>query len=219
MYRMKRFLALATLMMAAAPLTISPVMADTDAPATEAAETPAATEAATPSVADMLAEVEYLTKAKPKKKAVVYFFLRSHANCGFCRKITPDLIELYKAMKGKGAELIMLSGDSDLDVAKKWAKEAGMTYPIVTNATIGAVKFPAGGSGGFPNVIAVTADGKALENTSGASGCTNLIGNWKDLVKEAKAEKKAAKAAAKKAAKARKKAAAEAAEATEDVAL
>jgi thiol-disulfide isomerase/thioredoxin len=215
---MKRFLALATLMLGAAILTATPALADTDAPATEATETPAAaesTEAATVSVADMLSEVEYLTKAKPKKKAVVYFFLRSHAKCGFCRKITPELITLYKAMKGKGAELIMLSGDSDLEVAKKWAKEAGMTYPIITNATIGAIKFPAGGSGGSPNVVAVTADGKTIENTSGASGCTKLIGNWKELVKEAKAEKKAAKAAAKKA----KKKAKAAEEAAEDVAL
>ena len=219
---MNRFFSLAILMLGAIIIAPNAALADsTTAVDTSAKAVESATETNTEdtvSVAKMLSEVEYLTKAKPKKKAEVYFFLRSHANCGFCRKITPELIALYKAMKGKGAELIMLSGDSDLEVAKKWAKEAGMTYPIVTNATIGAVKFPAGGSGGFPNVVAVTADGKALENTSGASGCTKLIGNWKELVKDAKAEKKAAKAAAKKAVKARKKAA-EATDAAEEISL
>ena len=172
--------------------------------------------AATPSVPDMLKEVEYLTKAKPKqKKVVVYYILRSHANCGYCRALVPDLIAAYKAMKGKGAELIMLSGDSDLKVAKEWAKSAGMTYPIVTNETTGKVDVPAGG-GGYPNITVVTANGEVLDKASGKSACTELVNRWKEFVKDAKKAEKEAKSAAKKAAKKAKKEAAEEADAAED---
>lgn len=175
-----------------------------DTPEAAEVETTESTKATeTVSVPDMLKEVKFLTKAKPKKKVSVYFILRSHSKCGFCRKITPEMNELYKAMKGKGAELIMLSGDSDLKVAKEWASEAEMSYPIVTQETAGAVTLPSGGSGGTPNIVAVTADGTVLENGSGASACTRIAGSWKELVKEAK---KANKAAAKKAKKAKKKA-------------
>lgn len=142
-----------------------------------AQDTPEAAEVETTetvSVPDMLKEVKFLTKAKPKKKVHVYFILRSHSKCGFCRKITPEMNELYKAMKGKGAELIMLSGDSDRKVAKEWATEAEMSYPIVTHETAGAVILPSGGSGGTPNIVAVTPDGTVLESGSGASACTRL---------------------------------------------
>lgn len=161
-----------------------------------AQDTPAAAEVETTetvSVPDMLKEVKFLTKAKPKKKVHVYFILRSHSKCGFCRKITPEMNELYKAMKGKGAELIMLSGDSDRKVAKEWATEAEMSYPIVTHETAGAVILPSGGSGGTPNIVAVTPDGTVLESGSGASACTRIAGSWKELVKDAKKAKKAGK--------------------------
>lgn len=161
-----------------------------------AQDTPEAAEVETTesvSVPDMLKEVKFLTKAKPKKKVHVYFILRSHSKCGFCRKITPEMNELYKAMKGKGAELIMLSGDSDRKVAKEWATEAEMSYPIVTHETAGAVILPSGGSGGTPNIVAVTPDGTVLESGSGASACTRIAGSWKELVKDAKKAKKAGK--------------------------
>ena len=153
------------------------------------------------SIPDLLQKVKFVTKVKPKKKASVYFFLRSHSRCGFCRKITPEMNELYKAMKNKGAELIMLNGDPDTETAKKWADETDISYPMITPETasvIGAV-VPGGGTGGSPNVMAVTADGTQIEGTSGASKCPALVGGWKDMVKEAK------KAEAKKKAEARKK--------------
>ena len=198
---MKRHLMLFMALMAA-PVAFADTDTAEDTPATEAVS-------ATPTVAEMLAEVEYLTKVKPKKKVSVYYILRSHSKCGFCRQITPDLIAAYKAMKGKGAEIILLSGDADVAEAEKWAKEAGMTYPIVTNATMSHVTVPGGGSGGYPNISVVTADGTVLDGASGASKCKELVADWKSFVKDAKKAEKTKKAAAKKAAKAKKKAAAE----------
>ena len=162
------------------------------------------------SIPELLQKVKFATKVKPKKKAQVYFFLRSHSRCGFCRKITPEMNELYKEMKNKGAELIMLNGDPDTETARKWADETDISYPMITPETasvIGAV-VPGGGSGGSPNVMAVMADGTQIEGTSGASKCPALVSCWKDMVKEArKAEaKKKAEASKKKRAKGKKKA-------------
>lgn len=190
-----------SVMLLSAPLAF----ADTEDTAPAAAEA-----AAEPTIAEMLENVEYLTKAKPKpKKTCVYFILRSHYNCGYCRQIAPDLVAAHKTMKGKGAEIILLSGDSDTKVAEDWAKEVKMTYPIVTNATTSHVKVKAGGSGGYPNITVVNSEGKVLDDGSGATKCKELVNNWKAFVKEEKKAAKAQKAAAKKAAKAKKKAAAE----------
>lgn len=157
----------------------------------------------TVSIPDLVKEAEYVTKVKPKKKASVYFFLRSHSRCGFCRKIAPQMNDLYKEMKNKGAELIMLNGDPDAEKAAAWAKEMDITIPMVTPETCGpiAAVVPAGGSGGSPNITAVMADGTRLDGVSGASKCPELVGSWKDMVKEAKK----AEAQAKKAKKSKKK--------------
>ncbi len=157
-----------------------------------------AAEEQTVSVADMLREVKYATKVKPKKKAYVYFFVRSHSGCGPCRALVPQCIARYKEMKGKGAELIMLNCGKSAETAKAWAEEAEMTYPVITPETVGQVKVPAGGSGGTPNIVAVTASGELLEGTSGTSKCTAMLENWKDFVKDAKKAEKERKAQEKK---------------------
>lgn len=190
---MKRLFPIAIAMLGATLIAPNCAYAQDTPEAAEVESTESAETTKTVSVPDMLKEVKFLTKAKPKKKVSVYFFLRSHSKCGFCRKITPEMNELYKAMKGKGAELIMLSGDSDRKVAKEWATEAEMSYPIVTHETAGAVILPSGGSGGTPNIVAVTPDGTVLESGSGASACTRIAGSWKELVKDAKKAKKAGK--------------------------
>lgn len=182
-------------------LSVAPLAAqDTDdAPATEETDTfDEAGEEPTVSISDMLKEVEYATKAKPKKKVYVYFFVRSHSGCGPCRAMVPASINLYKEMKGKGAEIIMLNGDADAAKAKEWAEETEMNYPIITPETRSKVDVPAGGSGGTPNVVAVTEDGEVLDNASGYTKCPEVMGNWKELVKQAKKSARAKKAKDKK---------------------
>lgn len=168
--------------------------ADADTGSDSAAEEEADTEVddaaeeepSAPTITDMLSEVEYVTKVKPKKKTFVYFFVRSHSGCGLCKAMVPACISLYKEMKGKGAEIIMLNSDQNTDAAKAWVDSAGITYPVVTPETISAVNVPAGGSGGTPNVVAVTEYGEVLDNESGYKDCPVVIGKWKDLVKQAK---------------------------------
>lgn len=155
------------------------------------------------SIPDLLKEVEYVTKEKPKKKAYVYYFLRSHSKCGPCQAVIAPLNNLYAEMKNKGAVIIMLNGDADTETAKKWAEEKNIAFPMITPDTAGVIgaKVPAGGSGGTPNIMAVMADGEQIEGTSGYSKCPTLVGTWKDMVKDAKkaeARKKADAAKAKK---------------------
>lgn len=159
------------------------------------------------SIPDMVKEAKYATKVKPKKKAYVYFFLRSHSRCGFCRKITPQMNEAYKEMKNKGAEIIMLNCDPDAEKAAAWAKETDITIPMVTPESCGpiAAVVPGGGSGGTPNITAVTADGTRLDGVSGASSCSEIVTRWKDMVKEAKKAQGAKKEAAKKSKKSQKR--------------
>lgn len=155
------------------------------------------------SIPDLLKEVKYVTKEKPKKKANVYYFLRSHSKCGPCQAVIGSMNELYAEMKNKGAIIIMLNGDADTETAKKWAVEKNITFPMITPETAGVIgaKVPAGGSGGTPNIMAVMADGEQIEGTSGYKKCPVLVGTWKDMVKDAKkaeAKKKAEAAKAKK---------------------
>ncbi len=201
---MKKLLMLLCGLVCMTGLLVSPAVAQEEEVDTTAADKQV-------SIPELLEDVKYVTKVKPKKKASVYFFLRSHAKCGFCRKITPDMNKLYKEMKGKGAELIMLNGDPDTEAAKEWAKESDITIPMITPETTSGIAavVPGGGSGGTPNVMAVMADGSKIEGASGASGSTTLVSNWKEIVKDAKKaekEKKAEERKAKKSKKARKKA-------------
>lgn len=148
------------------------------------------------SVADMLREVDFATKVKPRKKANVYFFVRSHSGCGPCRALAPKCNAFYQEMKGKGAELIMLNCGKNAESAKAWAKEVEMNYPVVTPETVGKVKVP--GGGGTPCMVAVTASGEALETALGTSQCVALMERWKDLVKDARKAEKEKKAEDKK---------------------
>ena len=162
------------------------------------AEETAEEEPGDPTISDMLSEVEYVTKVKPKKKTLVYFFVRSHSACGPCKALVPSCISLYKEMKGKGAEIIMLNSDKDTATAKAWIDSADIIYPVVTPETISSVDVPSGGSGGTPNVVAVTEYGEVLDSASGYKKCSEVIGKWKDFVKQSKKSAREKKAKDKK---------------------
>lgn len=175
--------------------------------AAEAETEQAAEEPEVISIPDLLKEVKYVTKEKPKKKANVYYFLRSHSKCGPCQAVIAPLNDLYAEMKNKGAIIIMLNGDANTEEAKKWAEAKSIAFPMITpeTASVIAAKVPAGGSGGTPNIMAVMADGEQIEGTSGYKKCPVLVGTWKDMVKDAKKAESKKKAEAAKAKKKNKK--------------
>jgi len=162
------------------------------------------------SIPDLLKEVKYVTKEKPKKKAHVYYFLRSHSKCGPCQAVIAPLNNLYAVMKNKGAVIIMLNSAADTETAKKWAEDRDIACPMITPDPAGIIgaKVPAGGSGGTPNIMAVTAGGAQALGTTSYTNCPTLVVTWKDMVNDAKkaeARKKAEAAKAKKKKKGKKK--------------
>lgn len=154
-------------------------------------------------ISDMLEEVEYVTKVKPKKKALVYYFLRSSSTCGFCVAMCGANNAAYKEMKGKGAELILLNCDVSTEAAKKWAEKADMKYPVITPDTKNKVQVPSGG-GGIPNLVVVSADGTLIDKCTGMNACKEMYGQWKNFVKEAKKAEREKRKEAEKAKKAKK---------------
>lgn len=66
-----------------------------------------------------------------KSKLVLLDFWASW--CGPCRQSMPSLVELYKAYKGKGLEIVGVSLDRDKDAWIKAIKEDGITWPQMSD--------------------------------------------------------------------------------------
>lgn len=139
---------------------------------------------------------KYITDARPDTDAEVYYLLNSHSQCAFCVHHTPELIKLYKQMKGKGAELVLLNSDPTDEKARAWAEKAGMNYPVVAPAAAKKIPFTIDLSSGPPPppplMIIVTPDGERI-GQGGGPQTSMLLGQWKDYVKKAKNSEKRAK--------------------------
>ena len=146
-----------------------------------------------PKVPASLVDRKYVTKSKPDLEAKVYFIYQSRYMCPNCVMEAPDIVEAYKKMKGKGAELVMLNVDADDETAAKWAKKAKMKFPIVSPTDRSGIPFPHAGGNSLPCMVALDADGNKLGEASGLEVSEFLANNWKKFVKEVKAAEKKAK--------------------------
>lgn len=147
-----------------------------------------------PAVPASLVDRQYVTKTKPKLDAKVYFIYQSRYMCPTCVAEAPAIVATYKKMKGKGAELVMLNVDADVETAAQWAKKAKMRFPIVAPGDSSGIPFPHTGSDKLPCMVALDAQGNKLGEASGAEVAEFLAGNWKKFVKDVKkAEKEAEK--------------------------
>ncbi len=177
-------------------LTLGALLATTMLPSAYA-ETDKTEEAAEKELATIpaaLKDRKYVTKARPKLDAKVYFIYQSRYRCGICVAEAPEIVAAYKKMKGKGAELVMLNVDQDDKTAATWAKKAKMKFPIVSPTDMHNVPFPFTGGRTLPCMVAVDADGNKLGEANGSGVADFLATNWKKYVRDIKAaEKKAAK--------------------------
>lgn len=164
------------------------------APAAQAAKQDDEDVAELPAVPASLADRKYITKSKPVTDAKVYFIYQSRYMCPNCVAEAPEIVAIYKKMKGKGAELVMLNVDADDETAAKWAKSAKMRFPIVSPTDRAGIPFPHTGKGSLPCMVAVDAEGNKLGQAEGRQVAEFLSSNWKQYVKDIKkAEKAAAK--------------------------
>lgn len=149
-----------------------------------------------PVVPASLVDRTYVTKTKPKLDAKVYFIYQSRYYCPTCVAEAPKIVAAYKKMKGKGAELVMLNVDKELETAEEWARKAKLRFPIVAPGNRTGIPFPHTGANKLPCMVALDAHGNKLGEASGSEVAAFLADNWKQYVKDVKkAEKEAAKKA------------------------
>lgn len=147
-----------------------------------------------------LANLRYITKAHPNAKAKVFFIYKSHSACGVCFFEAPEIVEVYDKMKGKGAEVVMLNGDSSEQAALDWAESQEMKFPVVSpKADKSGVPFPYDGGALLPYMVVLDAQGNKIGQANGKE-VAETMGKWKSFLKTAKKNEKAALAAKKAAA-------------------
>lgn len=158
-----------------------------------------------PKVLAELEGVEYVGKARPKKDAKVYFIYHSRKACTVCVAEMPDINKTYKRMKGKGAEIVMLNQDKDLETAEKWVKDAKIQFPVVAPGQRHSIPFPFDFSvrGMLPLAVAVTEDGEKLGQANGADVAEFFDKNWRKYLAQVRKEER--KKASKKKSKKKKK--------------
>jgi alkyl hydroperoxide reductase subunit AhpC len=97
--------------------------------------------------------------AKDPKKAVLMSFFATY--CEPCKKEIPLLSALYESYKAKGLQVVLVSIDKEaekIDVAKALAKEAGVTFPVLSDRfNIVAKRYFISK---LPNVYLLDAEGK-----------------------------------------------------------
>ena len=142
-------------------------------------------------VPELLSKATYLTRKKPNLKAKYYGFIRSASWCVPCQIFVPQLLEGYSKMKGAKLEVILL-GQEDEAVVKKYMKEHKYNIPGVMPSELGSVPGLSFEGLGFPSMCIVDAEG----NFVALSGGKNMQ-EWKKQIKEYEAEQRKAKKKAK----------------------
>ncbi len=133
-------------------------------------------------VANALTQIKFFA-GKPSKKAQFYIYLQSASWCGPCCKEMPIIAKEYKAMKKDGrVELILLSGDRNLQAAKAFLRNYKAKFPGVMRGAKGVSELPCVGSlpNYFPAAVIVKADGTLL-----ASGHGALVAEWRKYTVDA----------------------------------
>ena len=177
-------------MLAVAPVVCAQEEADVDATPTKRKVSKKAAKSLAP-VPELLSKATYLTRKKPNLKAKYYGFLRSASWCVPCQIFVPQLLEGYSKMKGAKLEVILL-GQEDEAVVKKYMKEHKYNIPGVMPAELGTVPGLSFEGLGFPSMCIVDAEG----NFVALSGGKNMQ-EWKKQIKEYETEQRKAKKKAK----------------------
>lgn len=145
-----------------------------------------------PAVPAAILPKKLLNTAKLNTKAKVYFVYMSRHACAICVNELPGILDAYKRMKGKKAEIVMLNcGNIEEDT--KWVKNAKITFPVVAPGESEGIPFPYDGDSLLPFMVAMDPSGNKLGQANGPQVAAFVKG-WKKIVKDyEKEERKAAK--------------------------
>ena len=102
--------------------------------------------------------------ALPEPELYLVYF--SAGWCGPCHRFTPSLIETYQrwqATQPGRVEVVFVSNDRTAQEQARYAREAGMPWPMLEYSQLGRVKVIERWAGnGIPCLVAVTRDGEVL---------------------------------------------------------
>lgn len=79
--------------------------------------------------------------------------------CPPCRAEMAGLDRLYRALRGKGLQLVGISADSDLNLAREYLRQAGLSFPVWSDPG-GKAMAALLGTPAIPASLLVAADGR-----------------------------------------------------------
>lgn len=130
-----------------------------------------------------------LLQGRVDSKAKVYYLLSANSQDEVCLEYGAAIAKLYRAMKGKGAELILLSKESPASVLK-WAKKVGLRCPVLPDSKRSAkLPFPYIGEHIPPYLVALDAEGRKLSEANHLHVLT-LLSEWKQALAEQERKEK-----------------------------
>lgn len=147
-------------------------------PAQEEEKKPAAAPAAP--VAPALADFpEYWTDARPAADAAQYIYLYSASWCGPCNREMPHVVELYKELRARGVELILVSCDQKKEDAVQFLQQYGAQMPCVPVKAVQAHPLPGHElPKAIPSATMVDAQGKVLVPLGSAPA---VLARWQEF--------------------------------------
>lgn len=133
----------------------------------EATEQSAEEPAELSTIAGLLKDAEYLTKARPNLQAKYYIVLYSASWCGPCRAEMPKIAAEYPNIRKSGqVELILASQDQDVSKALEFVNSNKGTFPVIAFGKMPQLpNMPQ--IEGIPAAIFLDADGKVLATRHG----------------------------------------------------
>ena len=135
----------------------------------------AATSQANGTVSAALSQISFVS-GKANTNADYYIYLYSASWCTPCRKVMPDIVKEYAAIKNSGkVELILVGFDGNEQAVKSYVDKYKAAFPAVWCNTAGVPALPGNKpTRGIPGAVIVDKNGNTI-----FSGYGGAVLDWK----------------------------------------
>ena len=141
-------------------------------------------------VGKALDELEYQTDARPNPKSKFFAFLFSASWCKYCPPVMEMMMDEYPKMKKKNVELILVSPDTEANIAQ-YVKKYDAKCPVIMSSGAAPKLSSVPGeprAESLPGIMIINGKGDVLFNGHGSGGK-----NWESIIKQKPDKKKAKK--------------------------